>query len=78
MTPGTTYLSLNFLPLMILFLIPIISFVLFSFFSICLSHHPLSPTAKFGVASVAGEGSLEAASTSPHVGGPWVDGRCSV
>ena len=32
MTPGTTYLSLNFLPLMILFLIPIISFVLFSFF----------------------------------------------
>ena len=32
MTLGTTYLSLNFLPLMILFLIPIISFVLFSFF----------------------------------------------
>ena len=25
---------------------------------------------------MAGEGSLEAASTSPHVGGPWVDGRC--
>ena len=35
-------------------------------------NHSQSPTAKFGVASVAGVDSLEAASTSPHVGGPWV------
>ena len=76
MAPGTTHLSLNSLPFMILF--PILfhlSFVLFSFF-LCPSYHPQSSTAKIGVASVASEGSLETASTSLHVGGPWVDGRC--
>ena len=73
MTPGTTYLSLNSLPFMILLLILSSSFVLFSCFFSFVSHIiSQSPTAKFGVASVVGVDTLEAASTSPHVGGPWV------